>query len=227
MKGLKGLLINNAYLVRENAKIPLVVGVVALTARIFHHVGIIDFPVIETLFASTTLALFPGNNLEAVGRAMNANWDSFMKAMPVSKSMIVVSHYAMFILLSAICLVVWLALPFDDGNAATVMRFLVLIHVLCIVYYPVVYLLRIVAPDAEGHFTMAIAIGAGAAGAIAFGAIATERNAIPLGLGIIAAGHALSIALSVYLDKLSRQGRAKRKEHGATKKAPQLLDVMR
>jgi len=210
MRGLKGLLINNAYMVRENAKIPLVAWVVAFAARILHHFfGGIEVQFVETLFSAITLTLLPGITLEAVGKAMTVKWDGFMKAMPVSKSMIVVSYYVMYILLSAICLVVWLALPFDDGNAAFVMRFLVLSHLFCIAFYPVAYLLKVVAPDAEGHFTMAIAIGAGAAGVLAFGAIATERNAIPLGLGIIAAGHALSIALSIYLDKLSRKGRGR------------------
>jgi len=210
MRGLRGLLINNAYLISKSSRFPFAVWAIGLVWVILHRTGVVNASAIEQAFLLVTLMIFPLSSLETVGKAMNVQWDSFMKAMPVSKSMIVVSFYVTYILLSAACLAVVLALPFGYENVVAIMGDLVMVHFVCILFFPLVYLLHVVAPDSEGHLTVWVAFIAGAViGQLAFPRIAAEHNAILIGVGIIAAGYALSIALSIRLDKLSRKGRGR------------------
>jgi len=212
-KILKGLLINYASLLKYGSIIMTFLGwSVILLARTVHHfewINLGDSFVVDYLamiFTFSTLMTLPSLGLGLMSEATNSGWDAFVNTMPVKKSMLVISGYAFYILLSLIPLVILFILPFEI-HIVELMGAFISVHVFSSVALTIAYVLFAVAPNSEGGWIMGLAFFLTLVVLNVFVNIRflTASNAIPIGLSIIVALYAISIPLSVYFDKLSRK----------------------
>jgi hypothetical protein len=208
MKGLRGLFLNNAHLLKRNTAFYLGTWLVLLAVQSLSHFRIIAEVYIYGFLFLATVVMIPAVSLEVVGHALSNRWDVFQKAMPVRKGLIVFANYATYMLLSAATLGIWFLLPFENGDATNIITTMLFVQFTAIAYYPMTYLLYALSPQREstGQVLLIVAFGIAFAGGNIFVRFAYDYNILVTSVVAAVVLYVISIILSIHLDGLSRKG---------------------
>lgn len=201
MKGLKGALINNFYLLRTRSMASyLLITVAAFVAYLVSREEIFLF-FAQIFFVAT----IPWGVMETSEVSFISRWNSFEKAFGISPVLLIITRYIMFIVISLVCAGIWqLFAPAQEMEAFVDMEFLLLwVHLGAAAYFPIMYALN---PNKKNSSAVIFLVAVGVSLALV-SLIMARIEAVALQVAVIAGMYVISAALSVMFDKFHR-GRA-------------------
>ena len=202
MRGLKGALINHAYLMRNKGFGFYILSTLATLVACF----ITDSP--EVLMFAQAFLIFtvPLGGLEATQISFINKWNSFERCFGISPKFLILSRYAIFICISLLCVLIWRISPFYalDEIGVLFVFFVLSAQLTGIIYLPVMYSLNPNKKSAGGMIIMASMFGAIL---LAFFAIMQFEIGLWATVAIIAVLYVISATLSIFFDNIHR-GRA-------------------
>ena len=206
MRGLKGALINDFYLMRTQSFGIYLMG----TAGMLIIAVMLDNPDIMVWAQMFVLTMAPLAALESSIASFANRWNVFEKAYSISPVQMVLSRYIIFIFLSLLCAALWTVSPFTvsyyvQSNFFRVDFLVYMIQLLCIIYYPVMYFLNPNKSSSGVVISFASALGAVLLSNFVITPLADENRLLII--AAIAAMYVVSIFVSVLFDKRNR-GRA-------------------
>jgi len=139
MKELAGALMNNFYMMNTKLTqlyvlaIPVVIAAYIATGN--QQLGMfVPFIIILAL---------PSASLENAATPFATRWTAFENSWGLAPHLMVISRYILYVILSVIGLAFWAVLPFDFyAGQFTLANFVIAGQLMCIAYYPVMYLLN-------------------------------------------------------------------------------------
>ena len=205
MRELKGALVNDFFLMRtQGFGIYLMgtVGMLVIAVMLDNQ----DIMVWAQMFV---LTMAPLAALESSIASFANRWNVFEKSFSISPMLMVLSRYIIFVSLSLLCAVLWTVSPFEVDYAhnffSRVNLLVYWMQLLCIIYYPVMYLLNPNKSSSGVVIAFVAAVGA---------AILTNFVVVPivgenrlLVIALIAVMYVVSVMVSMFFDKVNR-GRA-------------------
>ena len=205
MRGLKGALVNDFFLMRTQSFGIYLMG----TAAMLVIAVTLDNPNIMIWAQVLVLTMAPLGALEASVASFANRWNVFEKAFGISPKLMVLSRYIIFIFLSLLCALLWTVSPFTVDyahNFFSRVDFIVYwMQLLCIIYYPVMYFLNPNKSTSGVVISLASALGAVLLSNFVVTPLADESRLIVI--AAIAAMYLVSIMVSIFFDKRNR-GRA-------------------
>jgi len=193
-----GALVNNLYLM--NTRLTRIYTLVPLALLAAY------FATGNTMFAGffmlMAILVVPTTSLENAGVPFATRWSSFENTWALSPHLMVVSRYILYIILSAIGVGIWLAVPisyYDESGFFTLANLIFMAQIMCIAYYPVMYFFN---PRKESFSIAMVFASMGiAVGLTAFMNYLAAGNYTLMAL-IVACMYVVSIALSVAFNKV-------------------------
>jgi len=144
----------------------------------------------------------PVASLENSAVPFSTRWKSFENTWALSPHLMVISRYLLFILLSTAGLVVWAILPFEFyGGQFTLTHFVIAGQLMCIAYYPIVYLLN---PKQESLGIIILFSSIGLSLALTFGLDRFAGDNYFLMAAVVAAMYIISATLSCMFNAVHR-----------------------
>jgi len=200
MKGLKGAVINNIYLLwGKNFAIYLLV-----TAACFIGYLIAEAQIFLALGQLFLVVAIPVAVLEASLAAFSSRWNVFEKSFGISPLYLVLSRYIIFVCVSLLCAVIWMISPFYESHAPGAYQDFVFllfwVQLTCILYFPIMYLMN---PNKTSTgvaiMVVAVVIAAFLTGFVVF----LSLNSMWAAISFIAALYVISACLSAFFDKIN------------------------
>lgn len=96
---MRGLILNNFYLVINNLKVNLIINAICLTLYIIFHNQITLF-----ILIFVTILMLPSSCLNSVAVSRSSKWNYFEKSMPFERKTLLLSRYCTYFILSVISL---------------------------------------------------------------------------------------------------------------------------
>ena len=139
MKELTGALINNFYLM--NTRLTQLY-MLAIPALIVLRITI-DNPMVDMFLPFILVLGIPAASLENAATPFATRWTAFENSWGLAPHLMVISRYILYVLFTATGLALWAVLPFEFyGGQFTMVQFIIAGLLMCIAYYPIVYLLN-------------------------------------------------------------------------------------
>jgi len=201
MKPLAGALVNNFYLM--NTQLTRLY-LLAIPALILAYVttgneiaaGFLPFIIVLGV---------PAASMENASVPFSTKWTSFENSWGLAPHLMVISRYLLYILLTAIGLAIWLALPFEfyssPGTAFTLMNYIVAGLLMCAVFYPIMYLLN-PKQDSMGIIILFASMGLSIAATFGLHAFAGDNHCLTA--AVVVASFVVSAALSIAFNAMHR-----------------------
>ena len=203
MRGLCGLLLNHLHLMRTKY-----VGIFLLAVPVC-LIGylITNEPVFISFLKMSLVAFIPIYAMDSAHASFVNKWNAFEKSWSISPRLMVLSRYIVFIILNLLCTALWLASPFYGryeeelfGNTGV---FILIAHLTCITYLPIVYLLN---PGKVSAATVMFAAAAAGAVLLCFHVVIPLANgSLLFKIVIVAALYVISAALTMIFNSIHRR----------------------
>ena len=198
MKELIGALINNFYLM--NTKLTRLY-VLAIPAIIALYITTSN-PQIGMFIPLILVLGLPTASLENSATPFATRWTAFENSWGLAPYLMVISRYILFLLLTILCLGIWVILPFDFYESAfTLPQFVILGQLMCIAYYPIVYLLN---PKQESLGIITLFGSMFFSIVMTFGLARVAGDNYVLMAAMVAALYVVSVVLSVAFSAMHR-----------------------
>ncbi|MCL2405344.1 MAG: hypothetical protein FWC92_07335 [Defluviitaleaceae bacterium] len=200
MKELTGALINNFYLMNTKLTRIYMLLLLLLTAMYF----VTGSPQIGMYVPYAIILALPSASLENAITPFSTKWTAFENSWALAPHFMVISRYILYVLLVAAGLAVWAVLPLDYYYYLGLFSFvdvLVAGLLMCVTYYPIVYLLN---PRQDSTGLIALFGSMFLAMTMAFGIHVLVGDSYVLKAVAVAATYVVSMALSVAFNAMHR-----------------------
>jgi len=199
MKELTGALINHLYMM--DTKLTRLYMLVLTPALVALYITTGD-PTASLVLAFSVVLGLATASLENACTPFSTRWSAFVNAWGLAPYMMVISRYIFFILLTAMGLAVWVAMPFElDSGMFTLTHLIIAGQLMCIAYYPIAYLLN---PRHESMGIVIQFVAIALAIALTYGMDRLAGDNYFLMAAIVAVLYVVSVALSIAFNAMHR-----------------------
>ena len=192
MRELFGALLNQLNLLRTKGMLVIVVaGVVAIVGYLINRGEVFYFAAMFVF-----LFLIPVCMLNTTSVSFGSKWVHFERLWGISQTVLILSRYVVYVLVSLAISGLWMLSPLYDGNPSNIVLGLVMVLLTGAFYYPVMYFLN--SGENEGLGAVVIIFAFVIASFVLVPLVNLDWLMV---FGILSGLHVVSLALSVIFDK--------------------------